>query len=137
MTLPRQKKKEAKKSTGSLRREELDGMQTNPSTQNINSEQSRLSAVEWVQSGAIPYGFHVLGADGEPDDAVLTAPAALADNPSAVALSEVMLRLSEFGTWHELLGGNVALIVASLPPRLLCYVQYMGNLPERAKRWKD
>ena len=58
------KEKEAKESTGSLRREELNEMQTNPSTQNINSEQSRLSAVEWVQSGAIPYGFHVLGADG-------------------------------------------------------------------------
>jgi hypothetical protein len=48
-------------------------MQTNPSTQNINSEQSRLSAVEWSQLGAIPDGVYVLGVDGEPDGAVLTA----------------------------------------------------------------
>ena len=66
------KEKEAKKSTGSLRQEELDGMQTNPSTQNINSEQSRLSVVEWSQPGAIPDGVYVLGVDGEPDGAVLT-----------------------------------------------------------------
>jgi hypothetical protein len=54
------KEKEAKKSTGSLRREEVDGVQTNPSTQNINSEKSRLSAAEWLQPGAIPDGVHVL-----------------------------------------------------------------------------
>ena len=33
----------------------------------------RLSAAEWVQPGALPDGVHVLGADGEPDGAVLTA----------------------------------------------------------------
>jgi hypothetical protein len=34
-----------------------------------------LFTAEWVQTGAIPDGVHVLGADGEPDGAVLTSAA--------------------------------------------------------------
>ena len=33
----------------------------------------RLSAAEWVQPGAIPNGVHILGTDGEPDGAIMTA----------------------------------------------------------------